>query len=231
MLQRLAYSSKAIKKLLADYTDNPEFDFSIGVLIRPVILDSLIGFNLLAILKTCLAQNLEHDLTIEKINIFCNGILSDGLMQTLKYFNQLESYGLIASDDLRDMYNQFSVAYSDFLEQPEGKNTMPRAKYRIDSTANNQFRKLAVDPELKPMGHTLYELYNIYSKYDHFGFLFFEVYNYERDIKEKRMSAAISLFVNHCANLYDMLQRVTPKDQFIEAKFKSSKEYLADKNS
>lgn len=231
MLQRLLYSSKAIKKLLSDYYDSPELDFSIGILIRPVILDSLIGFNLLAILKDCLAEKLHMDLIIEKIDKFCNGILSDGLLQTLKYFKQLESYGLIEADDLKGMYNQFSSNYTNFLAQPNGRNTMPEAKYVVNSKANNQFKILAQDLDLKPIAHSLYELYSIYSKYDHFGFLFFEIYNYEQEIKIKRISAAISFFVNHCANLYDMLQRVTPNDQFVCGMFNSSREYLTNNNS
>ena len=79
------------------------------------------------------------------------------------------------------------------------------------------------------IGHNLYELYVIYSKYDHFGFLYFEVMNAEKKLKNDRIAAGVNLFVNHFANLCDLLQRVTPGNETIERIYLLSRDYLDEK--
>ena len=231
MLQRLLNASVAIKVLLPEYLKKSLYDFSIGIILRPIILDALIGLNLYALLKNGLAEKLENKKLIDKVDAFCNAILADGLIQTLKYFKQMESYGLAEADKLTEMYNHFSVKYSDFLIQACGINTMPRPKHKIESKANNQFKNLADDQDMKTIGHRLYGLYTIYSKYDHFGFLSLELSDNEKKIQSDRISATLSLFVNHYANLCDILQRVTPNDIVVKDIFLSSQEYLSNKYS
>jgi hypothetical protein len=231
MLQRLLNATVAIKVLLREFKKNNINDFAIGIIMRPILLDTHIGLNLLAILKSGLSSNLKNEELIEKLDRFCNGTLSDGLKQTLNYFEQKESYGFIATKELNDIYNVFTAKYSDFLEQKDGINTKPKTKNGLDTKANSQFQNLAKDNDMKEIGHRLYDLYSIYSKYDHFGFLFFDVNNSEKEVKSERIFASISMFVNHYANLCDLLQRVTPNDTVITNIFQSSKNYLDNKHN
>ncbi|MEO7486977.1 MAG: hypothetical protein ABIU77_07735 [Ferruginibacter sp.] len=231
MLQRLLNISVAIKTLLPEYLKKSVYDFSLGIILRPVILDALIGLNLYSLLRKGLAEKLENQNLIEKVDSFCNAMLADGLVHTLRYFKQMEANQLTGVNKLIEMYNHFTVKYSEFLIQLDGINTMPRPKHKIDSRANIQFENLANDQSMKKIGHRLYDLYTIYSKYDHFGFISFELLDSEKGIKSDRISATISLFVNHFANLCNILQRVTPNDKVINDIFLSSKEYLSNKHS
>ncbi len=120
------------------------------------------------------------------------GYISGGLKQTLNYFEQKESYGFIATKELNDIYNIFTAKYSDILEQKDGINSKPKIKNGLDTNANSQFQSLAKDKDMKEIGHRLYDLYCIYSKYDHFGFLFFEVNNSEKEVKSDRFSLQLA---------------------------------------
>jgi hypothetical protein len=231
MLQRLRNTSVAIKTLLPEYLKNSGYDFSLGIILRPIILDALIGFNLYSLLKKGLAEKLERKELIDKVDFFCNAMLGDGLVQTLRYFKQMENHKLAEADKVKEMYNHFAVKYADFLIQPDGINTIPRPKHKIESKANSQFNTLAGDEDMKPIGHLLYDLYTVYSKYDHFGFLSFELIDSEKETKSDRIAATLSLFVNHYANLCDILQRVTPNNAVLHDIFLSSKEYLSNKRS
>ena len=216
MLQRLLNSSIALHTLLPKYLENSVYDFAIGILIRPMALDGLIGMNLLRILKNGLSEKLEQEKLIDEVDHFCRGVLADGLVQTLQYFTQLKSNNLVEEDDLLKMYNHFAKEYSDFLFQPGGIGSIPKVRHSIEAKPFQHFNSVVKDQEMKAIAHSFYELYTIYSKYDHFGFLYFDVMNAERELKNDRISAAINLFVNHFANLCDLLQRVTPGNETIE---------------
>lgn len=226
MLQRLLNLSIPLKTLLPEYLENRISDFAIGILIRPIVLDGLIGMNLLGVLKKGLAQKLEYKKLINEVDCFCKGALADGLIQTLQYFTQMKSNDLIEEDELFKMYNHFAEEYSDFLFQPAGINSMPKLRHPIKGKPFQHFDTLVKDLEMKAIAHRFYELFTIYSKYDHFGFLYFDVMRAEKELKNDRIKAAIDLFINHFANLCDLLERVTPENDTIKSVYLESKKYL-----
>jgi len=226
MLQRLINSSISLNTLLPKYVENSVFDFGIGILIRPIILDTLIGMNLLRTFKNKIDTNEETQAVIAEVDHFCKGALADGLIQTLKYFSQLESYGFVGKQDLHKMFNDFSQEYPDFLDQINGINTMPKARDPRIVKPNKHFQDLVEDSSFRNIGKNLYELYVIYSKYDHFGFLYFDIINGEKELKNDRIAVSINLFVNHFANLCDLLQRVTPNNRIVDDIYLLSKKYL-----
>ena len=226
MLQRLLNSTIALNTLLPKYLVNGVYDFGIGILIRPIMLDSLIGMNLLRTLNNEISTKMRTEDVITKVDHFCKGALADGLIQTLKYFSQLESCGFVDIQELHKMYNDFSREYSVFLDQKNGINTMPKVRHTSVVKPNEHFKELVGDSDFRAIGKNLYELYVIYSKYDHFGFLYFDIMGGEKDLKNDRIAVAINLFVNHFANLCDLLQRVTPKNKIVEDIYLLSKNYV-----
>ena len=83
------------------------------------------------------------------------------------------------------------------------------------SGARLNFKSLANDSDLKVLSHKLFDLYSLYSKYDHFGFMHFELMNIESHHKEKRIITSIEAFVGHYYIMADIFSRVTPGDEVV----------------
>lgn len=226
MLQRLFYASNSINKLIYDQDEYIINDFSIGIIVRSILLDSLIGLNFYKILK----DNLHNSDTFLKneLNNFCSSVLSDGLIITLKYYKGLEKESVINMGQLKNRYTEFSYKYDNFLEQRDGNGTLPYSKFNFFSDAT-PFKKLIPDLDLRPIALRLQELYNIYSKYDHFGILYL-IDDTSFESKLNRISASISLFVNHYTNMFDILQRVSINDNFVNSQYEIANNYLKKKN-
>ncbi|HEY8658506.1 MAG TPA: hypothetical protein VIL78_05690 [Hanamia sp.] len=227
MLQRLFYASNSINKLIYEHDEYIINDFSIGIIVRSILLDSLIGLNFYKILKDNLHKS-DKFLKIE-LNNFCNSVLSDGLRQTLDYYEQLKVEEVIKPEDLKNLYNVFSNKYNFFLEQSGGVGTKPNSKFKFFSKQKPPYKPIVSDAEMKGIALKLQELYNIYSKYDHFGILYFEIDDTSFESKSNRISASISLFVNHCTNLFDILQRVSINDNFVNSQYEIANNYLQKK--
>lgn len=238
MLQRLLYSSTAIKVLLPEYKKNSTIEFSIGIILRSILLDVLLAFKLYKLLKDGLSANLEIHQLFKELCFHSDSILTEGIIKTLIYFEDLKSQHLTDEAQLKKMYNKFTRDYPNLLIQPGGKGTKPQPRYKTEIKTDKTEKKsgkalfidLSSDQEMKEITHRLYDLYIFYSKYDHFSLIGIEFSNYGKKTKSDRIIASISLFVNHYANLCDLLQRVTPNNLFIKEIQKSSQEYQLNKN-
>lgn len=230
MIQRLVFSSRSLKLLLTNYEESEEHEFAIGIILRAILLDGLIGLNLLLVLKESLnANDMKH--SIEKVNSYCMAVLGDSLVNTLKYFNGLHKDGLLELDALKDNFNEFTISYSEFLEQPDGTDSMPVAKYKISAaSATGHFKQLSKDSDLRKIGRRFFDLYQIYSKYDHFGFLYHRLKNTDSSQKIGKIWSSIELFVNHYANMCDLLDRVTQNNPTVKNMHVSASKYLTKRN-
>ncbi|MBA3284396.1 MAG: hypothetical protein H0U27_04970 [Nitrosopumilus sp.] len=230
LLKRLLHSSKSLKLILENIPSNPDLDFTAGLTIRAMILDMLIGLNFFKLLKDNLAKKLSDENMMELAITFCDTILADGLENTITYLELSQSYGIINIRQLKEKYNNVARNYAKFLEPHSQNGVKPKVKFTRAPGTKTLFKEIAADAEMNNISR-IYDLYLFYSKYDHFGILYFDVENFPLSEKIKRIEKAVRLFINHCANLFDILERVSQKDTFVFSQYKIANDYLLKKNS
>lgn len=228
LLKRLLHSSESLKLILQSIELNPHLDFSAGLTIRALILDMLIGLNFLKLLKDNLPKNLPRDEMLELTTLFCNKALADGLENTIKYLELAQTFGFLENSSVKTTYNTLAENFSKFLKPHSGNGTKPELKFGKAYTANELFKNIARDSEMHHISG-IYDLYLFYSKYEHFGILYFDVESSPLLEKINRIEKAIRLLINHCANLFDILERSSQKDKFIFTQYKIANDYLLAK--
>jgi len=225
LLKRLLHASKSLSLSLKNFQNEPELDFSMGLILRAILLDTLIGLNFYKLLK----DNLEKGITSEEMKAstlnFCDRILADGLDNTAAYLQTATSLGLYTETDLKKAFNTFAKSYSDYFEPHQGDGIKPKSKYPKAPGPSDLFKTIAVDLDMKTISR-IYDLYLYYSKYDHFGILYFEVQKETLSEKIKRRNKCINLFVRHCTILFDILERVSQKDPFVAKEYELVNNYL-----
>ena len=229
LLKRLLHASKSLKIVLENIYSIPDLDFSAGLTIRAIILDMLIGLNFFKLLKDNLPKKLSDEEMKELTTSFCDKILADGLENTITYLELSQTFGFVDNNKLKETYNNFVRNYGKFLNPHPGDGSKPKVKISRAPSTKDLFKNIASDTEMNNISR-IYDLYLFYSKYDHFGVLYFDVESYPLKEKINRIKKAIHLFINHCANLFDILERVSQKDTFVFAQYKIVNDYLLAKN-
>lgn len=231
LLRRLLNASLSLKLILKNINEISELEFTAGITTRTIILDMLLGLNIYKLLKDNLSKGLTYNELNELTLKFCNEILADGLDKTAKDLNLAKTKGFFDDKRLKEAYNNVAKNHKQFLKPHSGDGAIPKTKYGRGMGAEVLFKKLLNgDSEMKEIAG-IYNLYLFYSKYDHFGILYFETLKFTNEEKLNRLDKSISLFVNHCSNLFDILERASKKDKFIESQYKIAADYLLNKNS
>jgi hypothetical protein len=233
-LHRLMVCSIGIKSLLKIYKKNNQIEFSIGLLIRPIILDALSSLIYYAILKKK-GPTITRDSITKDIYEHAYTLLSDGLIYNLDYGKALFEKNIISIEELHAYYNDFASNYPEFLKQQNGNNTRPSLITKSPTGAKSTFKLLADDSDLKGLSHKLFNMYTFYSKYDHFGIMHFEIMKLESHLKEQNIIASIEFFIRHYYILADVFYRATPDDEvtynfYLNAKASFDKHYSKQKS-
>ena len=113
MLQRLRHVSVNLKYTLKNILEEPQLEFSSGLSVRAVLLDTLIILDLLLVLAEAEDKNSKDELKNISENL-CNNILSDGFNSTLDYFEIANLYGYSDEVKTKSIYNSFVEKYSTF---------------------------------------------------------------------------------------------------------------------
>ena len=229
LLKRLNHASNSLMLILENIEQKPQLDFSAGITIRAILLDTLLGLNFYKLLK----DNLPKKLPDEQIKLltteFCDIILADGLENTVKYFELARTLGFISNIEHKQLLNNFITNYSTYFEPHLNNGQMPRVKFERVKGPIELFKVIAGDSDMKNISR-IYDLYLFYSKYDHFGILYFNVKDAPLHEKIDRLERSVYVFVRHCANLYDILERVSQKDKFIKKQYNIANNYLNQNN-
>lgn len=225
LLQRLKHASTQLRFTLKNIIQFPELEFSAGIVIRALLLDTLIALNLFKLLNEGEEAGFSKSQLRESAKSYCNKMLADGLSTTISYAELSKSVGFIDEAKLKNSYNNFAISYKDYLEAHAGDGSKPKVKLPKAPTTKELFIKLATVNELKEISK-IYDSYLYYSKYDHFGILYFDVLNTSLEKKFQQLKISIRILVGHLANLFGILERFSNEDKFIEEQFKISGNYL-----
>lgn len=226
MLGRLSYASKGIHTLLPHYSKDISFNYPIGILLRPILLDALTALRLYARLKELLRQKADDSVVNSSISELGMQILSDGLDIFIRDARLFKDNGFISESERIDVIHALTDEWPDFFVHSKTKNEEPVLKHNESLGAKKHFTSLVQDKDLHTISEQLYINYIWFSKYDHFGMLYFSALKRTRPEHDAFVIGSIDLFIHHFANLCDMLQRVSPENNTIHEGYIKAMNYL-----
>ena len=228
LLERLTSSSLALKTLLHQINANPSLEFACGIILRSALLDTLIVLNLYNILIDNEASNKTEAEKEQIVKEFCDTMLSDGLENTLKYIKAAKDVNIITQQQLTDTFKNFTASHQIFFEQYANDGSIPVLKNKKYYSPTELFKKLANSPNLKELSK-IYDSYLFFSKYDHFGILYYEVSRQKYLDQLERICKGIELFVGTQSILHLALRMYSGNDNFLNEQSNIAAQYLSDK--
>jgi len=134
ILERMTFVSDAIGILLQPMESNKGLEFSVGILLRSVLLDGLVALNLLHEFNESFKSKKTQLEIFNGLNDVGQAILSDGLMQAIKYLQGSKKFGYYESDEeMNRAVNNFIKKYQEFFEQSDDPTQKPVLKKQPDS--------------------------------------------------------------------------------------------------
>ena len=225
LLRRIDDTTTATKVLFELLPKNNKHEFSIGIMFRALVLDTLISMNLYKLIKDLEADNKTSEETEEAIKEFCNIFLSDGLNATLSYIQDAETLGIRTAAQTAQAYKNMGMVYKPFFNNYPDDGTRPKLKFTKKYQAKQLFEILAKANGLKEVSK-IYDSYAYLSKYDHFGIIYYNAINEKLDAKIKIYSDALEAFVAHHALIHVILARHSQNDAFTNEQATLANDYL-----
>ncbi len=186
MLDRLNFSSHSLKALTKDIYENSRLEYSCGIIIRSVLLDYMILLNAI---EPWLTSNPTGNETKDLYN-YCSKWLADSMRHTVNNIALL--YSDSSSQELDIMYLNIINRNPDFFYPYENTGKPPKIKLERPEKTEDLYKKIKqgkFNYDAK-----VYEAYLYYSKYDHFGQMFYETSREFVLDKINRMNKSISFF-------------------------------------
>lgn len=223
--ERLKFSVKGIDTLLCELQDIPELEFSIGIILRAMLLDILIGLNFYRIVSESYLKGISSEEMLRLSQEFSEQMLSDGLDKTLDYFELSYKLGFISEKDLLSKYDAVESKYNIFFKKRSNCMSRPVVKHKKFHAPKKLFELLA-NSSTKKLSQ-LYDQYLFYSKYDHFGIQYMDIIRIQYSFKMQVMSEVIQHLSLHAMNIAFMLNIFYPSD-FAKAKSEESESYVRE---
>jgi len=225
LLRRIENTTTSTKVLTGLLLQNHEHGFSIGILFRTLMVDTLISMNLLKLISDNEAQGATKEEKEKAVNEFCNTFLSDGLKETLNYIQDAKTFGMKTADETALIFKNMSNVYKPFFKNYQDDGTRPELKYNKKHTAKQLFENLAKSNDLKELSK-IYDSYSYLSKYEHFGIVYFHSINENFDSKHDLFNKATEVFVRHNAFLHFVLSKYSGNDPFIKKQSQLANDYF-----
>lgn len=227
-LNERLYNGCLSLKLLFDKVDAiPQIEFTIGITTRALLLDTLISMNLYRIYKEQRKQGKSVDEIDAVAKVYCETILSDGIDKTFDYLQLAKDFGYIDDTHLQKSFNTMAIVHKPFLEAHNNDGKRPTMKIKGYYSPVRLFKELAQTKELKNVA-TLYDTYLFFSKYDHFGSLYYQAIREGLPRKIDTYINAFEAYVASMAFLHIVLEESSPNDDFLIAQGYKSNKYLFD---
>lgn len=227
LLERLRHVTLTLSLLFEAMNRERAHEFSAGILTRALLLDTLIGMNLLLVLKKAESDGTSPEEREARILQFCNIMLADGLGQTLTYLDSAREMGLISAEQLAESYTNFTHNHTPFFNNYPEDGTRPVLKYPKADGPGKLFKNLAQHPELQNVAK-LYDAYLYFSKYDHFGIMASEIIREPLGNKIRTYVNVAEAFVADLTFLHVILDVQSNGDAFIAQQSELSNRYLQE---
>lgn len=228
LLERLSHTTLTLKTLFQEIQSDRKHEFSAGILTRALLLDTLISMNLYKLIKDSEAVGKPETEIEASVKDLCETILSDGLEKTFSYLKSAKDFGFINEQQLKKSYNNMAVVHKPFLNPHFNDGTKPTLRHKQFYSPTKLFQNLANTVDLKKVA-SLYDTYLYYSKYDHFGILYYQVVRVNHQNKLMIYLKAIKSFAAAHAFLHVILAKYSSNDEFLKAQSDLTNKYLLEK--
>lgn len=227
LLERQANAAKALRVLIKEIHQNPALEYSCGIILRSVLLDTLLALKLYSLVLENDAGNKTDAEKEAVIKGYCDTILSDGLENTLTYIKAAKDVGIITGQQHTDTMNNFAKKYERFFKPHPQDGSKPQLKITTFFSPAQLFKQIAANPKLKQLAK-LYDSYLYFSKYDHFGIMYYEVARQPYYEQWGRIKRGIELFVGTNSILHTVLRMYSGNDPFLIKQSNEAAKYLMD---
>lgn len=193
MLDRLNFSCHSLNTLIEKMHENSKSEYSCGIITRSVLLDCMISLNAMIILLTNEENEIETDTQKkEKLSEYCSVWLADSIKHSVDNISTL--YQNKSKEERLRLISSFINYNPDCFEESTVGNERPKLKPKFSNPprAEQLYTKIK-NSELKMLS-PIYEAYLFYSKYDHFGQLFYEISRNEFVMRLGALRKSIRLF-------------------------------------
>ena len=183
IIDRLRSSSLGLKSLVENVVDRQELEFSCGLIVRAIILDYMSVIYALQLMNdgwiieakppaTALnapqpGQKSKDLLSLEK---FCDIMLADSPSYMVEDVHN--SGGRYTSAESGLLYSNIVKRFPSAFEPYLHDGTKPVRKYKERFTAGKLYQLIYSSPITRGTA-SIFEAYSIYSKYDHFGEVYY----------------------------------------------------------
>ncbi|MBL0200971.1 MAG: hypothetical protein IPP81_12820 [Chitinophagaceae bacterium] len=226
LIERLHSTAISLNALIKTVNDVPEMEFSIGLIVRTVILDFLIGLRGYDIYKEGEEAGSNHDAIDIDLKKYCNITLADGVVKTGKYFVLLNKKEQLSDEKLHETLNKLSGDYSNWIEKYNNDKVAPKSKFEQGLTGSGLFEKISDSPGIKALA-LHFEKYAMFSKYEHFSAMSYTVLRRPIVDQLPTIDHAIEVFVLHLFICADIIKKYL-NDDFINGKIRILTEYIAE---
>ncbi len=224
MIQRIHDSSNSLKLLFEHLDEFEGHEFSIGILIRPLILDSLIFMNLMNSISSFEDESIDFK-EIEKIlEPLCEKQLADGLATTVSYIESVTTFGFKTEEDKKNTFNKFASDNSAYFEPHLGDGSKPKLKHKKVESAKQLFESLAQTQDLKELSK-IYDSYALLSKYDHIGILYYQTRSEPISEKIKKYRNILPHLILNMTSIHLLLSKMNPEDDILKSLYISCFKY------
>jgi hypothetical protein len=167
LLDKMYRVNEGLRPLILKYQNNSNYEYSICILLRSLLLDLMISSNCYIVLNNELTTSGDIEKIKEKVTQFSKIILSDGIQKSLVYLDDLVKHNLKTKEEANIVRDDFMNEFKDdILEGNDDKNDFfaPRKLFNI----------IMADKYLQHL-NSIYDNYLLFSKFDHFNTFHFKV--------------------------------------------------------
>jgi hypothetical protein len=212
MTDRLNFSSESLKILMNNFLINTKVEYSCGIIIRSVLLDYLIVLNAIELFDK---NSNDPKKLYTELNEYCLMMLCDSVRNSLEYFESLEDQ--IPKDILNNMYNNLVSMNSKCFEPYAYDGSKPIIRSKSYKSPKQLFNTLLTSKSLKRY-KSVYEAYLFYSKYDHFGQMFYGLSRRKPIDQLANIDKIISIFPRVLLFTVIILETLFGTDEFLKTK-------------
>lgn len=172
-LDRLCKASRSLSVLLNVYDNDRSLIFSIAVIYRAALLDSLLSAHLYIIDAEDLKEQAQ-DYSREKLNEVCKIYLADGVNRVLDIFKREQQLGLISEERLSQTYKKYVGMYPNYFKEYKFDGSEPEKIVTNFYSPKAIANKIFSSKEFKNL-QAIFSKYDLYSKFDHFSLIYYEL--------------------------------------------------------
>jgi len=206
LLDRAAINLLTIRILIERLEKQPSMEGPIGILLRSNLLDYMIGIYMRSAIKKGLNLRDGKDYLNEAIQ----PIVADQIKYALLYLKMSKNSGNCSDEVFRNGVEKLHESYRVLFKQGEINYLEPEKMLKQPSSisATELFKKISASED-KQYTSGLYDLYQLYSKYDHFGLLTNHLQSRGTIVKYKTILEAIKYVAQGMSHYAELLQAET----------------------